>query len=474
MRVREVTDDQLVPRPDHEAIQRWLTEEQESDPWGELAPEGMGAGHYQRLTLDLSSGELRFACWDWREPDAFPQTGPGGRSFLSLGWEVVPEVLVWTIWSGHRTSNGETPRPYLTAEQGNAIARAAAPTAQVLLDNLIEVPGTGEFDWSPEAANAAWDVYQLCQEDPQQRPRMRGVYASMAAAVEADPELVERRWADLDDAHLDEEAGHLTRMLGSTGWSAQHLPAALGIRLGDGEPFTVVGTRAWIYGYRAQMADGRTPMQLSTWWARSKRTSLVTPDDSEEHLVHLAAREQRAATEEGVLLVDPVEGLRAERARARARLVTGLRAELGPKRVDAKKRAKLAERAVRARLDQILLWEDPAHANFAQLGDSAGMSRQAVQARAARLKGGETPELIITCPRCHSQDTEEYAEPIRGTDDYAEAIRCLDCRAEWAHDPGADLACSRCGGSGRIGAGPSAVRVDGQWKTTPSCPCVRD
>ncbi|WP_431684162.1 hypothetical protein [Kitasatospora sp. KL5] len=40
-----------------------------------------------------------------------------------------------------------------------------------------------------------------------------------------------------------------------------------------------------------------------------------------------------------------------------------------------------------ARLDQILAWDDPAHDNYSVLGAAAGMSRQAVQARAAKLLG---------------------------------------------------------------------------------------
>ncbi|MFB7677865.1 hypothetical protein ACFC26_41345 [Kitasatospora purpeofusca] len=470
VRVREVTDGQLPPRPDHEAIRQWLAENSADDPWGDHAPEGVNAGHYQRLVLDLVSGELRFACGDWRRAGAGEE--PGGHSFPPYEWGFVPEMLVWTIRTGFRTAEGETAWPYLTAAQGNALARQAAPAAQALLDHLIEVPGRRELDWTPEAAHAGWDIARICTDDPQGTTGLRGVIVSMAAAVEADPDLVERRWADLNDDRLDDEAGYLTLSLGTQGWTAENLPRAMGVERLTGQPFVVVGTRAWMYGYRQQMAQGRRRMELSTWWAHSGRESLVTADSTDEDLVHLAEREQRAATEEDVLLVDAVEAMRDERARARARAVRELESVLGPRRVEAKKAVRTAERAVRARLDRILTWEDPAHSNLAQLGAASGWTRQAVQARAARLRDGAEPEVVITCPVCRSQDVEEYEVPVRGTDDSVDALRCLDCGTDWLHDPAADLACSRCGGSGRPGAGPTSVKVDGRAEPTPPCYCV--
>jgi predicted kinase len=57
----------------------------------------------------------------------------------------------------------------------------------------------------------------------------------------------------------------------------------------------------------------------------------------------------------------------------------------------------------------------------------------------------------IPCPSCRSTATEEYGEPIPGTDDYADCVRCPACGHTWALDPGADLACPSCGGSGTPG-----------------------
>lgn len=78
----------------------------------------------------------------------------------------------------------------------------------------------------------------------------------------------------------------------------------------------------------------------------------------------------------------------------------------------------------------------------------------------------------ITCPTCRSMETEEFGEPIHGTDDHADCARCRTCGKEWGLDYGADFSCTECGGSGRPGAGPMYVRRNGQLEPTPECPCV--
>jgi predicted kinase len=61
-------------------------------------------------------------------------------------------------------------------------------------------------------------------------------------------------------------------------------------------------------------------------------------------------------------------------------------------------------------------------------------------------------QFTIPCPSCRSTATEEYPEPIPRTDDYADCARCHSCGHTWALDPGADLGCPSCGGSGTLGA----------------------
>lgn len=79
---------------------------------------------------------------------------------------------------------------------------------------------------------------------------------------------------------------------------------------------------------------------------------------------------------------------------------------------------------------------------------------------------------VITCPVCGSTETEEYGEPIRDTDDFADCARCRNCSTSWALDPGADAACTVCGGSGTPGAGPAGRKVEGKWVHSPNCECV--
>ena len=60
--------------------------------------------------------------------------------------------------------------------------------------------------------------------------------------------------------------------------------------------------------------------------------------------------------------------------------------------------------------------------------------------------------VVTTCPSCQSTRTREYGLAIPVThDDYADCAGCLDCGHTWGLDPGADGACTNCGGSGDIG-----------------------
>ncbi|MEU3573075.1 hypothetical protein AB0E96_32320 [Kitasatospora sp. NPDC036755] len=522
VRVVPATEAEVPQPPNLEAIERWLEAYDKSN--GKAVgpqPAGLGAGQYQALVLDLEEGTLRFHCDDWRVPWEARGSHGGADAWIWYSPGLVPSRIYWQIDSGVREL------PHLTADQGNALAEELAGVAQILLENLVEVPGAGEADWSPESVAAACEIHRRVQRDPDDPTRPAPMVVSMAQAVAAVPDLVEKKWADWTGAQLDEQAPELTRVFGRDP-DRELIAEAMALQLGENRPLLVVGTRAWLYGYRREMASGRTPMELERWYALSGRSSLVSADDQPHDLVHLAEREQRAATEEGVLLVDVHQAMRAQRARLRAQLVRELETVLGPHRVEAKKLAKLAQIAVNARLNQILAWEDVAHSNYAELGRAAGMTRQAVQAKAdalrkddeaedpgdpwssvvgqqpAELKPGHAdgvnwrcvacetvnaltdqtclvcdrarPPLYaghrrytITCPRCGSTDVEEYGEPIPNTDDSADRARCNTCGDSWALDPGADASCTRCGGSGLPRAGAAIRKRNGRWEDVPSC-----
>ncbi|GAA1377169.1 hypothetical protein ACFPK5_00420 [Streptomyces beijiangensis] len=61
--------------------------------------------------------------------------------------------------------------------------------------------------------------------------------------------------------------------------------------------------------------------------------------------------------------------------------------------------------------------------------------------------------VVITCPLCKTPGAEEFGLPIPNTDDSADCARCIACGNTWGLDPGANAACTECGGSGNTGRG---------------------
>lgn len=61
--------------------------------------------------------------------------------------------------------------------------------------------------------------------------------------------------------------------------------------------------------------------------------------------------------------------------------------------------------------------------------------------------------VVITCPLCLTPGAEEFGAPIPNTDDTADCARCMKCGHTWGLDPGANGACTECGGSGNTGRG---------------------
>lgn len=70
--------------------------------------------------------------------------------------------------------------------------------------------------------------------------------------------------------------------------------------------------------------------------------------------------------------------------------------------------------------------------------------------------------VIITCPLCKTPGAQEINLLIPGTDDYADCARCTACGHSWGLDPGANTACTECGGSSNTGSGTI---------NDPQCPC---
>ncbi|MFJ9523246.1 hypothetical protein ACIRPK_34025 [Kitasatospora sp. NPDC101801] len=479
VRVVERTEEELPPIPNAEAITRWLEEGTRLQKEGRPVPPGppgTDAGHYQRVRLNLATGELKFDAANWPVEERTRTRPRSGAMYPLREWEYVPEELYWIVDSGFAT------RPHLTVEQGNALARRAWDAAQELVSSLQEVPGTGEYDWSAAAIRAGNEITRLCHRNPAGYSD-RYIYADMADAVAAVPEIVRPVWVDYRNEQLDYDAGALTRLLGSNQMWHEDLLVLLGHDRADRHRFSVVGTRAWLYRFREEKAGGRQALDAVRWFTADRGRPVegrVPVEAAEKDLQLLATAEQREATMENVLLVGTVEVLRAERDRARQVLVDQL-ADLGVRREDAIRDAKLARAAVNARLLQISSWGDQRYENQAELAKSARMTRQAVSQLLGAVEADEDegeakdrPGYVITCPGCGSaEDVEEYDAPVPNTDDTVDCARCRNCGRDWALDPGADASCTTCGGSG-IPGGHSAVRKSstGMWESAPKCGCA--
>jgi hypothetical protein len=237
--VRETTAEQIPPLPDPDIYRAYF-----ANPHDYVrAPQDAKAGHFQEIVLDLRTKELFFHGWDWRVPREDRLPNPKACPFFAVfHWLKVPDVISWTIDSGIPVAE----RPYLTLDQGNAFAHQLAPLAEILLANLLPVPGTDTRDWSAESASAALDIQAACtryQHPPRgRRPELVNMHE--AVAVHAD--FVRPTWAQWTERELDEVADYLNR------FGLRNNPAiaqALGF-----DPQTprasLVGTRAWLYENR--------------------------------------------------------------------------------------------------------------------------------------------------------------------------------------------------------------------------------
>lgn len=115
-------------------------------------------GHYQRVLLNVRTGELSFFCADWRVHAPIRDKGgdravwtsqyPGGGSDSSVhsATEPIPELLMFFIDTWTRADVPATARPatpvwtFMTREQGDAFVAALVPLAQQLVDNCSECP----------------------------------------------------------------------------------------------------------------------------------------------------------------------------------------------------------------------------------------------------------------------------------------------------------------------------------------------
>lgn len=223
----------------------------------------------------------------------------------------VPNAMIWLI-DGH-----------LTAEEATRLLEVIAVQAEIIMTELVDVPGreTPGRDWSVRAAAAvlAIDSYTSAYcctptvddrdtEAHIKRAKDHGVI-DLTEAFGTAPELRNPEWAVMTDAELDAEAAKL----------AERVPWKLQDRH-EGMRYFVGVLRA-MYRAREEMAGGLTPCNPSSWFA-TRLTHLVVVSDTstDATLQTLAASEERAAATEGRKLLGGLPYLRAIRDGHRERI----------------------------------------------------------------------------------------------------------------------------------------------------------
>lgn len=384
VRITPVDPATWPPVPDRAVVDAFLARhraQRDADP-GPVPPE-VGAGHYIGVILDVRTGELRAHAHDWRvrghdyDPAVTPMTPNGGpHQFFK-----VPAQMRWSVDSGVEEF------PHLDAAAATGLLEAIAPIAQTLIDNLVAVPDTERWDWSAAAASAAYDITRRCSRR-QLPPQGRwGQFIDCADAIAAVPGLLRPEYADATDARLDDAAESISRY--AVSWHPQ-LRALSGLPDSAGPWVGVVGAYAFLYRYRAEQAQDRTPLDATAWFARPGRSLVdrVGPDVDDAGLARFAEAEQTAATLDRVKLVGTLDVLRAHRTALRRRLVDELDGYGAA--VKAAEEALAFARATRAgRLAQIIGWNDPAFDNDAELARRAHMTRQAMSKFRSQFDAGD-------------------------------------------------------------------------------------
>jgi hypothetical protein len=202
----------------------------------------------------------------------------------------VPETICWSLLGG--MEGLLQPR----ANAVNLLLEQAAPIARRLVGNLVEVPGSGDLDWTPEAARAAFELRSLCDVgDTATVPQ----YGTLRAAMSALPGLVaEGVVAEASDEQLDALARKLAEI------TVHPHPKLLGPPIGRWQrrPWGgVVRLRADLYGLRANLTDDFARLDAERWFKRADRAlaGRLSPEFDDAGVHEFAEQERRAARDAG-------------------------------------------------------------------------------------------------------------------------------------------------------------------------------
>lgn len=343
-------------------------------------------GHYQHVLLNTITGELSFhegtqhrEPWNpkWRSVTDVPRDildrWYPGKGFATKGphmwFEPVPELLAWTIDSGHEKL------PYLDVAAANALLDKVLPYAIQLVDGLFEA--SGDLDWSADSAHAGRNITRLTRRDPQVADReVDRDLVDYATIVQRFPQTFHARILCKPLGDLAEACESMTRFLGcNENWHDEIMPVfGVPFRDGSGRGVEVLGVRAW---YRTALlaGDPRTPRDFADWDARLGRlaASDISPRSSDAELDAWAAREIDRATQANVLLLGARDAAEAHRAKLRDEMWDRL-AVVG---ADVARLERELTEARSWRTDivrTVLCWND----SDAAIGERGRMSRQAV------------------------------------------------------------------------------------------------
>lgn len=281
-------------------------------------------------------------------------------------------------------------------DQINTFLRdVATPLAQEMLDNLIPVPDTEEWDWTAAAVQAADELRFICdyphgvpvaneagRSVAEQRAAHRSdrSYVDAARLFEVRPDLVDKKWASMSNEELNDRAETLSRFLIHWRSNLDHesIHEQLGFtRTSDGDwPYIrLVGLRAFMYGHRQRVAGNLTVQNADNWYARAGIKA--SADVTEAELAALARLHTSGALSQGLKLIGAEALLRTQRDADRRRI----REQEAPAVAAAYAAAEDAFKAARARraalVERILSWGDPADTDTA-VAKMTGMSHTAV------------------------------------------------------------------------------------------------
>jgi len=385
-------------------------------------------GWWIMYVLDTVTGQLTAVANDPSHPRG-PELGNGGGGYdpardlwvRDYHWDHAPKLIGFP-WAFHNP---------LPLDRVCRDMELIAPRAEHLLKNLQPVPGTSDWDWTPEAVMAHQRICSvthtgLTDEDFLQRmetaehsdPDLHVI--TVEQLIDLYPELV-AAWppfATMSDTQIDDLATGLCNGRvpprppegliakdDNAGWSEWYARADKHAPEGYRCTRYVAGARASLRRLRAERAEALTGFPAapaSPFFAEHPVmiADRISPDLSADDVNQLAAVVvAEVGRDHALTLVGVTDHILRERARLRE-LVRGELDRVGTQAEDAARVARQLGLRRTHLVSQVAAWQDPADQrdgtlNQAALAQRAHMSRQGLSQLLARLEQGEDTSAIM-------------------------------------------------------------------------------